>query len=402
LTTPLDPAACRTYNTRMLELSEQNVVEYLRARGAATGGQILIQSLSGGIANVVLKIFDAGAGEKVGTDMHSAAKIKRGDPDTRMNRGACFVLKQPLEKFRTAAEWIVDKDRILVERDCINLLAGILPAGSVPEVLWFEDANHVLAISCAPTDSVIWKKLLLQGKVSNAVAQQAGMLLAMMHSATRGDAAVQQRYGNPKFFMQQRTEPYLAAVAAKHPDIATILNDISRQLLEAKQCLIHGDYSPKNIFVVPAEAPPQPDPSTTAAARPATTFSHLLLLDFEVAFFGHPAFDVATLINHLLLKGFVAKSRWRPYVIAADAFLQTYEQAVDKPLAAATDALGGQLLAALLLARLDGKSPAEYLTDETLKHHIRTTAKSLLPRHLTLLETLDEVSVALADWSEKK
>jgi hypothetical protein len=386
----------------MLELSEQNVVEYLCTRGAATSGQILVQSLSGGVANVVLKIFDAGAGEKVGTDMRSAAKIKRGDPDTRMNRGACFVIKQPLEKFRTAAEWIVDKDRAVVERDCMELLAGILPAGSVPDVLWFDAANNVLAMSCAPTDSVLWKKMLLAGKVSNAVAQQAGMLLAMMHSATRGDAAVEKRYGDPRLFMQQRIEPYLGAVAAKHADVAGVLNELSRELIEAKQCLIHGDYSPKNMFVVSEEKPAAEPPGSVGSSGAAAAFGHLMLLDFEVAFYGHCAFDVATLINHLLLKGFVAKGRWRPFVIAADAFLQTYEQAADKSLATATDALGGLLLAALLLARIDGKSPVEYITDDAMKEHIRATAKALLKRKLTLLETIDEVSVALADWADKK
>ncbi len=391
-----------TYNPSMIELNEQNVIDYLRQRGAATQGQILVQALSGGVANVVLKIFDQGAGEKIGTDMRSPAKIKRGDPDTRMNRGACFVIKQPLAKFRTAAEWLVDIDRVLVERDCMQLLADILPDGSVPEVLWFDAENYVLAISCAPTESVIWKKQLLAGQVSNAAAQQAGMLLAMMHSATRNDQAVATRYGDPRLFIQQRIDPYLGAVAVKHPDMAGHLQELSRQLIEARQCLIHGDYSPKNMFLVSATTISGDGPAAEPLGSVGSKFDHLLLLDFEVAFYGHCAFDVATLINHLLLKAFYRKTRWRAYMIAADVFLQTYEQTVDKYLAAQASEVGGALLAALMLARIDGKSPVEYISDAALQDHIRTVARGLLQRKLTLLETLDEISPALADWAERK
>jgi len=75
---------------------------------------------------------------------------------------------------------------------------------------------------------------------------------------------------------------------------------------------------------------------------------------------------------------------------------------VGRQLAAQANEIGGRLLAALLLARIDGKSPVEYITDAALQEHIRVTAKGLLRRNLTLLETLDEISPALADWAEKK
>src|SRR5579862_5896869 len=120
----------------MLELNEQNAAEYLRHAGRATDQEILIQSLSGGVANVVLKVFDTGAGEKIGADVRTPDQIKLGEPDLRTHRGACFVLKQPLPKFKTEAEWLVDIDRVLVERDCMQLLATLLPANSVPKVLW--------------------------------------------------------------------------------------------------------------------------------------------------------------------------------------------------------------------------------------------------------------------------
>ena len=96
----------------MIELSLENAVGYLRGRGAVSSGEVLVRALSGGVANVVLQVFDVDVG--VG--------------------GNCFVLKQPLGRFRTAAEWLVDIERMVVERDyCMELLGGLsCLAGSVP------------------------------------------------------------------------------------------------------------------------------------------------------------------------------------------------------------------------------------------------------------------------------
>ena len=81
-----------------------------------------------------------------------------------------------------------------------------------------------------------------------------------------------------------------------------MLEGVSEQLLEGQQCLIHGDYSPKNIFLVPEG---EKGKELLAGKRGREQrLSHLMVLDFEVAYYGHCGFDVATLINHFLLKGF--------------------------------------------------------------------------------------------------
>lgn len=372
----------------MLELNEQNVAAYLRGSGKVSNAEVLAQSLSGGVANVVLKVFDTGAGEKIGTDMRSVSQIKRGIDDTRMNAGACFVLKQPLPKFKTSAEWLVDIDRMHVEKDCMVLLAQLLPAGSVPRMLWVDDSNYVLAISCAPPDSLIWKKHLLDGNASRAAAEQAGVLLAMIHSGTRGDPAVAKRFGDTKFFIQQRTEPYVLACAEKFPEFRQLLHSIADRLLKEQICLIHGDFTPKNIFLVPTPG---------AVIDPSTPFpfDHLLLLDFEVAFYGHPAFDVASLLNHLLLKAFYHGPRWRPFVIAADGFWNSYQKVAGAAFRDIVSDFGRLLLPTLLLARVHGKSPVEYL-DQSSRARVADVALRLLKKPMvTLDETIDEVAGAL-------
>lgn len=371
----------------MLELSEQNVVDYLRRTGRASDKEVLAQSLSGGVANIVLKIFDTGAGEKIGSDVRTPGQIKLGKPDNRPHAGLCYVIKQPLPKFKTQAEWLVDIDRVLIERDCMLLLNEILPRGSAPEVLWFDEAENVLAISCAPADAVIWKKSLLDGSVSLDAAQHAGMLLAMMHSHTLHDGKVRKRFGDPRLFMQQRIDAYLHATAARHADLNATLHNLGEALLNEKLCLIHGDFSPKNIFVCP-QPDDEPDPK-----KRKFVVSHLMLLDFEVAFFSHPAFDVATLLNHMLLKGWHHGKRWRPFMMAADTFWTTYQSTAHKELVRAASHLGGHMLAALHLARVDGKSPVEYITDEAIRAKIRDAARRVLLQKDTSLDyAIDTIS----------
>jgi len=382
----------------MIELSEQTAPDYLRSQGKVSAGELLIQSLSGGVANVVLKVFDTGAGPKVGSDARSPEEIRAGAADLRPNLGNCFVLKQPLGKFKTEAEWLVDIDRAKVERDSMILLAELLPKNSVPEVLWFDEANYVLAISCAPAGSVIWKKALMEGEASIDASTQAGMLLAMMHSSTHNDAAVKARYGDHKFFIQQRIDPYFHNTAAKHPEHAGLINSLADKLLATQHCLIHGDFSPKNIFLVPDEhAAATLAGAAKADARTAPT--RLLLLDFEVAFYGHAAFDVSTLVNHFLLKGFYSRRNWRPFMLLADNFWQTYRHTAAPELVRTTDAIGGHLLGALLMARVDGKSPAEYLLAlPHIQERVRQAANDILSqKDPTLEHALDTASAHFED-----
>ncbi|MCL2639812.1 MAG: phosphotransferase, partial [Phycisphaerales bacterium] len=202
--------------------------------------------------------------------------------------------------------------------------------------------------------------------------------------STHNDPDVKARYGDHKFFIQQRVDPYLHHTAAKHPQVASLLLDLGKKILATQHCLIHGDYSPKNIFLVPDDG----------QAPTENSKLHLMILDFEVAFFGHAAFDVATLINHFLLKGFMHHKKWRPFMMMADNFWQTYRNTAAPELVNATDDIGGHLLGALMLARVDGKSPAEYLLPHMeICAQVRKTALDILSqKDATLDHAMDTAS----------
>jgi hypothetical protein len=103
-----------------------------------------------------------------------------------------------------------------------------------------------------------------------------------------------------------------------------------------------------------------------------------VFLDAECAWYGDPAFDAAFCLNHLLLKGAWRADRVVAYLDCFLAFGQTYLDDADWEHTDALEERVATLLPGLFLARIDGKSPVEYLTEDVQKNRVRRTANSLL------------------------
>jgi hypothetical protein len=74
-------------------------------------------------------------------------------------------------------------------------------------------------------------------------------------------------------------------------------------------------------------------------------------------------------------------------MMMADNFWQTYRHTADPDIVRDVDAIGGHLLGALLLARIDGKSPAEYLAPHpAIQEQVRKAAKDILAQSDATLE----------------
>ena len=110
-------------------------------------------------------------------------------------------------------------------------------------------------------------------------------------------ADIAARFETDELFHALRLEPYLEATARAHPDLAPRLDALVETTRTTKRVLVHGDFSPKNLLIGPAGP---------------------VILDAECAWYGDPAFDLAFVLNHLLLKG-AWQPQWRArYVDAFD------------------------------------------------------------------------------------
>jgi len=254
--------------------------------------------------------------------------------------GDCFVIKQALPQLRVEATWMSRPERSGIEARCAEVLERLVP-GSVPRVLRVVPEAHAFAMECAPAGSETWKEHLMRGAVDVEMARAAGVLLGRIHSTTADVRELASEFADTSFFVELRIEPYLHHAALLHPELAEELGALSTGLSAPGLCLVHGDYSPKNLLVTPEGG--------------------LLLLDHEVAHWGQPSFDVAFALSHLCLKA-VHFPKAGEYLLAATAFLKAY-RAASSVVDAATGTMCGGLIAGLMLARVDGKSPVEYLAD---------------------------------------
>lgn len=267
------------------------------------------------------------------------------------------MLKQSLPKLRVKDDWPFDRSRIFVERDCMATLGELLPPGSVPEVRFLDEENFVLGMSCAPADGLLWKEALLNGHIDLTVPERAGLLLAEIHNRAASDPQIQTRFGRQAGFIQGRVDPYHRTAAKAQPELAPLIEAEVVRMLQTRLTLVHGDYSPKNIFVYP---------------------DHLFILDFEVAHYGDPAFDPAFCLNHLILKVIKFPERYERYLAAARTFWEAYAERLASDLDPQIEATTIRELGCLLLARIDGKSKVEYITDEPTRNVARGLAREIL------------------------
>lgn len=274
-----------------------------------------------------------------------------------------ICVKRALPKLRVAAEWLAPVERIHSEVDWFRF-AGEVEPGCVPRIIAEDKQAHLFAMNYfEPADYPGWKAQLLDGHVDSDFASEVGRAIASIHSASAGRADVAAKFAHDDMFMALRIEPYLLYTAKAHPDRAARIEEMARDLAASRIALMHGDVSPKNILVGP-EGP--------------------IFLDAETACYGDPAFDLAFCLNHLLLKCVWAPAHASAYIRAFDALRQAYFEQADWENAEALERRAAGFLCAFLLARIDGKSPVEYITDPAHKEFVRRTAREFLSQQLTL------------------
>ncbi|MCP5153876.1 MAG: aminoglycoside phosphotransferase family protein [Ectothiorhodospiraceae bacterium] len=285
--------------------------------------------------------------------------------DTR--RGPICV-KRALARLRVAQDWRAPVERNAYEAAWLRVAREVL-GESAPPVLGEDRRAGLFAMPYLdPADHPVWKARLRDGDARPEFAGAVGQQLARIHAATAGDGEVARAFATDRLFTALRLDPYLVATAAVHRELEIALLDLVRVTATTRRCLVHGDVSPKNILV----GPPRP------ASDPATASGTPVLLDAECAWYGDPAFDLAFCLNHLLLKCLWVPAARTGLLACFDALAARYLARVDWEPPAELELRAARLLPGLALARVDGKSPVEYLVDEGERNRVRAAAVHLL------------------------
>lgn len=267
-----------------------------------------------------------------------------------------YCIKKPLERLKVEKQWLVPVDRIYAEIDWLRLAHRCVP-GRVPEVLGVNQEFGLYVMEYLDSEKFAnWKARLFEEVVDPGVCSQVALLLATLHARTANDAQVARQFANHENFYLLRLEPYLVESARVNPAVAAELIELVHRQQSLQIALLHGDVSPKNVLLGPDGA---------------------VLVDAECACFGDPGFDIAFLMNHLLLKSVAIETMATDMIKLFSETGRTYFSRVSWEDAAALEERVVRLLPGLLLARVDGRSPVEYLS-EPARHLVRDKAIRLL------------------------
>lgn len=310
-------------------LNSDTVTEYLISRGLLKSPLgVVVEELSGGVSNIVLSVS---------------------------NSEVDMVLKQALPELKVATRWVADQRRAIVEARAILLYNSISPK-NVPGLIDSDPQNFTLVLERAPRSSQVWKTELLSGIVEPKIGFTLGQILSSWHTMGRTDV-VRNSFLEAELFDQLRVTPFYRVVSEKNHDLSHRIQELISDLENERSTIVHGDFSPKNILI--------------------DGDHDVYVLDFEVAHWGNPTFDLAFLIAHLLCK-YHQSSReetCKDIVSLAASFLEGYSNSGSNQI---SDLLGWHT-ALIALARVEGQSPVNYLDVEN-QQRLQIETKSTLSR----------------------
>lgn len=330
--------------TRFNDLSvNQDAIRDVLQRMALINARDTLQitPLTGGVSSTILKI-------------------------TTSTRQCC--LKQALPTLKVAKEWHAPLERVFAEIDWMKTVADIAPQ-AVAHIQGIDRDTLCFVMDYLPAEEYEnWKSRLLAGDIDTEFAAKMGDVLGKIHQQTANNSTLAARFAWDDNFFSLRLDPYLGEIARVHPRYAEHILAVLQRTQATKRALVHGDISPKNILCGP---------------------NGPVILDAECAWYGDPAFDLAFCLNHFLLKSVIAPGAAQKNALleAFSALSLRYLRHVDWEETAEIEQRVATLLPCLLLARVDGKSPVEYLNTPQ-KEAVRRVSCALLERQFHRLQDI--------------
>lgn len=310
-------------------MDQELIVSILQEKRLIGDGRIKFELLPGGVSSDIYKITD---GRHI------------------------YVVKQALPKLKVQDDWYAEVSRNRIEQDYIHFMQLNWPA-SIPELIYEDRKNCFFVMEYLDESYQNWKQQLLDGCFEENTAIKAAELLAEIHIKSQDRDEIKNIFDHAANFYGLRIEPYLVTTGEHHPELKHLFQEEAERLKHHREALVHGDYSPKNIMIKE---------------------DRLIILDHEAAWFGDPAFDLAFFLNHLYLKMLFHFVRYKKVndltSVAFSSYMKKWEGEKKEEMEIRTS----RLLLMLMLSRIDGKSPVEYLGNLEADF-VRSFVHELLP-----------------------
>jgi len=284
------------------------------------------------------------------------------------DRDEQWVVKSPLNRLAVDQEWTVDRARGANEAAALANLQGHLGPADTPRLRFFDAEQTIIGLEYIAGPPPTYKEELLEGRADPDTIESLGSATAYLHRHTFPPSLA--GVGPRSLFDDLRLDPYYRFAARQRPELGPALTALIDETLSTPdQGPVHGDLTPKNVLV--------------RAGRP-------VIVDWEVAHVGDMAFDLATMTAHLFAKALrtAPVGGAEPLLDSVRLFSAAYDGPVDR-------ARTLRHTGAVLVARLYGKSPVDYLDDPAARWRAHRVGVAALLGTVTDLDSLLDLALGL-------
>jgi len=281
-----------------------------------------------------------------------------------------YCIKRSLKRLLVKKKWIANTNRIKFEylwlKHCQNILKR-----NIPNTYEFNNKKKYIVMEYLKTSQYKTLKQLYFNKIINVnTIRSISKHLYKIHSNSNNYKTKKTFEGNYKNFYDLRLDPYFNEVGRIYPKYKKYIKKINENYIKNSNTLVHGDFSPKNILVGK---------------------NKIIYLDAECCNFGDPVFDLVFFTNHLLLKSIFFKDKSQEFIKLYVSFYKEYLRNLStKNVNSYIDRII-KMTPVMLLSRVDGKSPVEYINKENIKNIIRKKSFLLLDSKINSLNDIIKI-----------
>ena len=281
-----------------------------------------------------------------------------------------YCIKRSLKRLLVKKKWIANTNRIKFEylwlKHCQNILKR-----NIPNTYEFNNKKKYIVMEYLKTSEYKTLKQLYFKKIINInTIRLISKHLYKIHSSSSNYKTKKIFEGNYKNFYDLRLDPYFNEVGRVYPKYKEYIKKINENYIKNSSTLVHGDFSPKNILV---------------------DKNKIIYLDAECCNFGDPVFDLVFFTNHLLIKSIYFKDKSQEFIKLYVSFYKEYLSNLStKNFNSYIDRII-KMTPIMLLSRIDGKSPVEYIDRENIKNIIRKKSFLLLDSKINSLSDIIKI-----------
>jgi hypothetical protein len=263
------------------------------------------------------------------------------------------IIKQALEQLDVTEDWKASPTRVVAEAEGLTWFSALTPQ-HVPRPIAVVKHLFGLVLPMAPQPSPDMRTVLVEnpGDFDPRWPQLLGEILALWHGADYRPA-LGGALDDTSRLMDLRLKPFYLDIAQKWPTHTTKIKELADELLTVKSTVVHGDFTPKNVLCLPD--------------------GNIWIVDTEVCHIGNPVLDSASMLAHLILKGFLYRSdteMTQVLHLSRNEFLD----ALPEP--STPDSLAAHV-GVFLAVRAAGRARVPYLSEAT-KQDVIEMAQALL------------------------